>query len=429
MTTLLETQDHRAVAGASQPYGRPGDFELSARTEAGARLVALAEAKAEEFGHQAALHDRDASYPFEAIETLLDAGYFGAPVPEHLGGLGVASVHDLAVAAARLARGDASVAIGVSMHMSVAGNLARKWRQALAAGNQKRLAHLSESLADIVRERQVIATAGSEANQDLTRPAATAIRTETGWLVSGKKIFCTMSPAATLFYVSVSFAGPDGGLLYGYARVPRGAAGLILHSDWDALGMRASGSHSLTLADVALPWAALPGGFPAGRLTSGYIEGNLTAGLFHAASSLGIAEAAHALAVRPAAKPRPPSARDRMLAAESRMEIAAMRALLGRTGGLIDASWSAHPAAEPEFGELLALFAEVQAAKTFINEAAVRVVDRALAMSGGAGYLSKHALSRAYRDVRAGAFMHPLGANRAYELLGEVELGLTPNLH
>ena len=77
---------------------------------------------------------------------------------------------------------------------------------------------------------------------------------------------------------------------------------------------------------------------------------------------------------------------------------------------------------------MAALFAEVQSAKTFVNEAAVRVVDRALALSGGAGYMSRHPLSRAYRDVRAGAFMHPLGANRAYEFIGRIALGAEAGL-
>ena len=72
---------------------------------------------------------------------------------------------------------------------------------------------------------------------------------------------------------------------------------------------------------------------------------------------------------------------------------------------------------------LVDLFAEAQAAKAFVNEAATRVVDRALALSGGAGYLNGSPLARAYRDVRAGAFMHPLGANRAYDLLADVGLG------
>ena len=50
-------------------------------------------------------------------------------------------------------------------------------------------------------------------------------------------------------------------------------------------------------------------------------------------------------------------------------------------------------------------------------------------LSGGAGYLNGHPLARAYRDVRAGSFMHPLGANRAYDLLGDVALGRELALH
>ena len=57
------------------------------------------------------------------------------------------------------------------------------------------------------------------------------------------------------------------------------------------------------------------------------------------------------------------------------------------------------------------------------------MVDRALALSGGAGYVSGSPLARAYRDVRAGSFMHPLGANRAYDYLGQVALGEQTSLH
>jgi alkylation response protein AidB-like acyl-CoA dehydrogenase len=73
-----------------------------------------------------------------------------------------------------------------------------------------------------------------------------------------------------------------------------------------------------------------------------------------------------------------------------------------------------------------AAFAEVQAAKAFVAEASVRVVDRALALSGGAGYLSRHPLSKAWRDVRACGFMHPVGANRAADLLARTALGVAP---
>jgi alkylation response protein AidB-like acyl-CoA dehydrogenase len=103
--------------------------------------------------------------------------------------------------------------------------------------------------------------------------------------------------------------------------------------------------------------------------------------------------------------------------------------VIARTALLIDDHDAANPADPGSDDEIVALFAEAQAAKTFVNEAATRVVDRALALSGGAGYLNGSPLARAYRDVRAGAFMHPLGANRAYGFLSDVVLGRSHELH
>ena len=129
-----------------------------------------------------------------------------------------------------------------------------------------------------------------------------------------------------------------------------------------------------------------------------------------------------------ALRDRTVDARAQMLLAENAVDLSAARGALGRAAELIDAHWA--DADDREAREQVpSLFAEAQAVKTFVNEAAVRTVDRALALSGGAGYLNGHPLARAYRDVRAGAFMHPLGANRAYELLGEVALGREPVLH
>ena len=68
--------------------------------------------------------------------------------------------------------------------------------------------------------------------------------------------------------------------------------------------------------------------------------------------------------------------------------------------------------------------ADVQAAKAFVGDGAVHVVDRALALSGGAGYLTRSPLSKAYRDARAAAFMHPFGSNRALDLIARTALGL-----
>jgi alkylation response protein AidB-like acyl-CoA dehydrogenase len=405
-------------------------LELQARTDAGRRLVVLAETHAADFATRAAEHDRDATYPHEDVEALRESGYLSAPVPEELGGMGVESVHDLLVASSRLARGEPSIAIGANMHLIPLVNMAHLWRAAMLAGDQARAAAFAGSLESIARGSVVMATAVSEPNQDLTRPSTRAVRTEDGWSISGHKVFCTMSPAADVLLAAVTFEG-DGGERYGYARIPREAPGVHLQDDWDALGMRASGSQSVVFEDVRLPRAAVGGGFPAGRLTADFIDRNLVAGALHAASSVGIAEEAVRVALDGLARrgPATHTPRTQTLAAESAIELSALRAMLQRAGTLLDEHHVRRRAEAPDDEAMTALFAEVQAAKTFVNEAAVRVVDRALAMSGGAGYMTRHPLSRAYRDVRAGAFMHPLGANRAYEFLGDVALGRAVVLH
>jgi alkylation response protein AidB-like acyl-CoA dehydrogenase len=393
-------------------------FELTAKTTAGSRVVGIAEALAEDFARRAPVHDREASFPHAGIEALKRAGYFTAPIPAERGGLGVTSVHDLVVASSRLARGDASIAIGVNMHLIVLLNIVRRWQAAVAAGNERRARAFAASMDAVAREGVVIAAAISELGQDLTRPQTTASRTPSGWRIDGRKAFCTMAPAATVLYTAVTFIDDDGVERYGYAQVPPEAAGVEIHDDWDALGMRASGSHSVTFSAVEVPAAALRGGFVAGDADA-YMERNLFNGLFHAAASLGIAESAASAATGTLSSRGEPDSRARTLIAENAVELGAARATLSRAATLVDDGDR----------QVVALFAETQAAKTFVTEAGVRIVDRALALSGGAGYLNGHPLARAYRDVRAGGFMHPLGANRAYEFLGDVALGRDHGLH
>jgi alkylation response protein AidB-like acyl-CoA dehydrogenase len=392
--------------------------ELTAKTESGARLVRLAETLSAELASRAAEHDRDASFPHASIDALKREQYFAAPIPAEHGGLDVTSVHDVIVASSRLARGDASVAIGVNMHLVILMNIVRRWQIAVAADDARRAEIFAAAMRSIAADGVVIAAAVSELGQDLTRPQTTATRTESGWRIDGRKSFCTMSPAATVLYTAVTFLDDDGVARYGYAQVPTAAPGVEICGDWDALGMRASGSHSITFTGVEILRSALPGGFLAGDADA-YMERNLVAGLFHAAASLGIAESAASAIARTLASRGEPDARARTLLAENVVELGAARATLARGAVLVDDS----------DGDTAELFAETQVAKMFVNEACARIVDRALALSGGAGYLNAHPLSRAYRDVRAGAFMHPLGANRAYDLLGDVALGRELVLH
>ena len=174
----------------------------------------------------------------------------------------------------------------------------RRRAVAVAAGAQRRAHAFAASLERIARDGVVLAAAISEPGQDLTRPATIATRTESGWRIDGRKTFCTMSPAATDLYVAVTHADGDGSERYAYAMVPTDAPGVVIHDDWDALGMRASGSNSISFEGVELPESGVRGGFRAGDPLP-YMERNLVAGPFHAAASLGIAESG-----RPGRPPR-----------------------------------------------------------------------------------------------------------------------------
>src|SRR5207253_9637127 len=206
----------------------PMPIELSAHTDAGVRLVAIAEELSEELAARAAEHDRDGSYPFEAIDALKAAGYFAAPIPVELGGLGVSSAHDLVVASSRLARGDASVAIGVNMHLVAVHHMERRRQAAVAAGAERRARGFASSLEQIAREGVVLAAAISERGQDLTRPGTVATRTESGWRIDGRKMFCTMAPAATDLYVAITYTDGEGIQRYAYAMVPTDTPGVVV---------------------------------------------------------------------------------------------------------------------------------------------------------------------------------------------------------
>lgn len=404
--------------------------QLQASTGPGRELVALAEQHAACFAAEAAAHDRDGDFPAGHIDALRESGFLYGPIPVERGGLGVSSVRDVLIAAARVARGDAATALGVNMHMVTMIGYARQLAALQQRGEFARAEELAERIAGLVQAGAFIASAVSEPDQDLTRPRTRADRHGSGWVVNGMKIFASGAPAATHFATAVTYDGDDGDERYAWVIVPRDTPGLVIKDDWDAMGMRHSGSATLIFDNCYVERG--PGkGMPAGRVTADFMETKLVSGAAHAAASVGVAEAAHEAGVAALQAKAARSGREAIRTntiedvGENSMDVAAVQAIFDRALRTIERHYCAAPGMRT-VEESHAAFAEVQRAKAFVNQAAVRIADRALAIAGGAGYMSKSPLSRYYRDARAGAFMHPLGANVAMEYIGNVTIGECP---
>ncbi len=151
-----------------------------------------------------------------------------------------------------------------------------------------------------------------------------------------------MAAAADVLYTAVSYTDDRGSERYGYAMIPRETPGVVVHDDWDALGMRASGSNSVSFENVRLPASALRGGFPVGDAVE-YMERNLNAGLFHAAAALGIAESAHAGVADQLARRGELDSYTQVLAAENVVDLSACRAMFFRAAALIDEHHERNP--------------------------------------------------------------------------------------
>ena len=410
------------------------NFELRPGTAAGERLVALAEAHAMDFATRAAQHDREGSFPFENIAAMQRSGVMAACVPEALGGLGVESIHDYIIAINRLGRGDGSTALAANMHNFRTWFITRTWQGARATGDTVQADRTAQLLRQIGTGQVVICAVASEPGTDLLHPFVEATYTDGGWLLNGQKSFCTLAPAATLLGVICRFKTPQGELHQAVASVPCDSAGMAIQDNWDALGMRGSGSHDIVFTDCFIAASALADGGPWGIFTERFLAANGVAMLGLSAAFLGIAEAARAhvltLVTTRRNGPHGRTLAERPLVqqtiAEIEIDLAASRALLERTATTADTLYERYPGSSLPLETLHHLMKDIQCTKWFVTRKAIEMVDKALTVSGGAGYLTRSPLSQCYRDVRAGPFMQPFAPHEAFEYIGKVTLGLDP---
>ncbi len=409
------------------------EFELRHVTPPGAEFAALASKHATDFAATADRHDREGTFPFGHWEDLRRSGFLAATVPPELGGLGVTDIGDLVVAISRLARGDPATAIGAAMHSTAFWYLARLLADRSARpGDDRFAAGLRLLLRRCARGRVVACVSISETGTSLGNPLTVAEPIPDGYVISGKKTFCTNSPAATMFLCSVRVPAPGAGDRLGFALVPRETPGVTVRDNWDALGMRASGSGDVSFSSCRVPRGLVTAAGPVGVLSEQILTLTMTGVLVLAGAFLGLAEHAHAVAVaglrvsRPGSGQAAAGSRGVVQAAigESEADLAASRAVLARTAALLRDGLAT--AGDPGPAGLSGLMKEVQCANMVVKRAAIAIVDRSLTTTGGRGYLSSSVLSRLYRDVRAGPFMQPFSAIDAFEYIGRVALRAGP---
>jgi alkylation response protein AidB-like acyl-CoA dehydrogenase len=394
------------------------DFSLTPLTEPGRSLVALAEGHREAFFAAAGENDKNARFPQENIDALLASGVLSACVPQEFGGLGVESVHDFAAGMNRLGRGDGSTALAANMHVSQTWLLAWYWRGTRASGYAPSSEALAGHLKQIVDKRLLMCSAVAEAGTDILHPQTEVHPVGGGWRLTGRKMFGTLSPAAQVFEVTCKIMAPEGPR-FGVATVPRTIPGVEVQGNWDAMGMRASGSHDVVFQNCPLPPFAVADLGPWGEWGESYLAGNIVI-------TLGLVAALTKPVKRGKAPAERPSVRH--VVAEMEIDLAASRAMLARTALTAGEYFGSHFAGSCPMDELHALMKDFQCTKQFVGSKAVQIVDRAMTATGGGAYLTRNPLSRLYRDVRAGSFMQPFSPNEGFEYIGRVTLGLDPTV-
>ncbi len=410
--------------------------ELTAITEPGRRFVALAEEHAADFATRAAEHDRDGTFPTENFEAMQQSGFLAAPVPEEFGGLGLFSIHDMGIGLSRLARGDGSCAIAANMHLTSVWTMHRLLRMVHAGADGPPPAILEGLLKGIAARAIVVAVPATEAGTTVRYPKTEVVPAPGGgYVLNGHKIFGTLSPFATLFFSSARLADGDGGYESVLCMLGRDTEGVEVKDNWDAIGMRASGSNDVIYRDVRIGEGnVVRSGQPLGGMVLGGGDPGGTHGLLGA--FLGIAEAAAEIVIEQA-KTRRKSPSDKLMAerqwmqhliGEMDIDLTTCRGLLAYEGRAIDEMVKRYPKRDAPEHETLDMERLHQSVKYTINRRAIEAVDKALTASGGAGYMSKHPLARLYRDVRAGPFMQPFSPPEGIEYIGRVVLGQDPNV-
>lgn len=212
----------------------------------------------EKFMPRAKRYDEEASFPFENYDDMRDAGILAMTVPKSLGGLGV-EYSDYALLAAEMGRWCGATALTYNMHACTplwTGHIADDLDMPAADRRQhkkNRELHFSR----IVDEGAIFAQPFSEGSAAAAGKApfgTSATKVDGGWVLNGKKIFASLSGAATYYGVLCTEDKPDRSVRDTlFMAVPADAEGISIVGPWDPVGMRATVSRTLLIENVFIP--------------------------------------------------------------------------------------------------------------------------------------------------------------------------------
>ena len=324
--------------------------------------------------------DREHRFPYELVAELAELGLMGMTVPEEYGGAG-ADTLSYAVAVEELTRIDSSVAITVAAHHSL-GTLPifyfgteeqkREWLPQLASGQKLAAFGLTEP------------GAGSDAGATRT----TAELRDGQWVVNGSKIFITNAGTEITACVTITARTGEGEI--SNLIVPNGTPGYEISAPMEKMGWHASDTRELSFRDCAISEGNLLG--PRGQGFNQFLEILDGGRISVAAMAVGLAQGAYDLAAAYAQEREQfgrPIARFQAVQfrlADMATEIEAARNLVYKAAWVKD---QGRP-----FGR------EAAIAKLYSGEMSNRVVNWALQVHGGYGYMDEFAISRLYRDQK-----------------------------
>jgi len=338
--------------------------------------------------------EEEMHFPVELIPKMAELGLMGMQVPEEYGGAGLDTV-SYAMAIEELARVSASVAIIVSVHNSLV------LYPFLRFGNEEQKRRY---IPDMVRGKLLGAYCITEATagSDVSNESSLGVRKGNHYILNGEKLYITNGEKADVFFVMIrTFPGQGSRSLTAFI-IERGTPGFEISKPEKKMGLNASGTVAIKLNNCVVPAENVLGEEGMGmRIALSTLDGGR---IGVAAQSVGIAQGAFEAALS-YSKQREQFGKKicefqaiQWMLADMATGIEASRLLLYRAASLRDSGSNYSQAASM--------------AKLFASETAAMVVDKALQIHGGLGYIRGTPVERFYRDARV---------TRIYEGTSEIQ--------